>query len=205
MTTNINTNNKTETNTVKNTVKTTNNNSFGYTGNVKVSVYSGKKKINLFTNKNNGTKQLFQFFADVLKSDYTRAETERPKYIQLFSAGKQGDDIPSPITYEDIRTPQKIVYQSTPLITLDNVANTYIVIFKFIIPFTQLSESWDNINLFALYSDTNYKTNNSPSAYFILKDGTKLGSLIDSSIPKNNAYKYSLYIEWKMSVNNPSN
>lgn len=204
---------KQETNTQKITeTATTTDNSIAYKGTVTVSLVKNKKIISSNTYKNTGKLPLFKFIVDCLGGKYSIAEPNRPKFVQLFSAGEAGTSSDVNIatvlaSSSSIRTPQKIIYSDTPELEYisQNSIDSASVYFKFTIPYTQLS-SLDNINLIALYSQDNYSDTSSPSAYFKIvnsSDNTKLGALISN--PSAIDSTYSLYIQWKMTVQGLSN
>jgi hypothetical protein len=147
-----------DTNKIQQVTNTTN---IKYEGKVVVSIVKGKKVISSTTYKNKGKLPLFRFIVDCLRGDYSSAEAYRPKYIQLLSAGKSGDDVPAESTsmFSTTITP-KIIYQQTPATFYykkkNNTTEDYATItFKFMIPFSQLN-SQANINLFCLYDQESY-------------------------------------------------
>jgi hypothetical protein len=189
-------------------------NSIGYEGHVKVSLVQDGVVLNTKEYHNTGKLPLFRFVVDCLKGSYSDAELNRPKFIQLFTAGADGGSVPSSDTVESyfsqdsrIKTPQKIIYQGTPLTeyiekTTDIPEDEAKITFKFMVPYTQLTDIND-INLFALYSQSNYNSTLHPSAYFLLTKlvGTtsELSTLIDTTSISMNS-NYSVYIQWTMII-----
>jgi hypothetical protein len=184
-------------------------NNISYEGIVSITLNKNKKKIKTLKYKNTGKLPLFRFIVDCLRGSYSIAEPHRPKYIQLFTAGSKGTlvstiNVNSILQNSDnLITPQKIIYQSTPLTTYDNNNDEASITFKFMIPYSQL-KTIENINLMALYDQDSFTSNSKiPSAYFLLTklDGsnTVLDSLLDDTTVDNS---YSIYIQWKLVVKN---
>jgi hypothetical protein len=192
------------------------NNTVSYQGSVKVSLMKNKKIISSKIYKNTGKLPLFRFMVDCLAGDYDVANNNLPKFVQLFSLGKAGEAIPTTIEFTTPtipRTPQKIIYQSHPLKTYtpeikDNTgaittSENATITFKFMVPYSQLTNDDNNdINCFALYSQTNYSSNTNPSAYIVLTDSTDKTKLGTITVEKNN--HFVIYIEWTMTISNNS-
>lgn len=181
-----------------------------YEGAVSVDIVSNKGKIKVFskTYHNQGKLPMFKFITLCLTGAYTGAEPLRPKYLNVFSAGTKGDNVPNDeaimsdkLNTDNRRISVPIFYEGTPKHLPEANKKASKTLFKFTIPLTQLSDIKD-INLFTLSGTENKETINDPSAYFVLtetKDNiTVLGNLVPEGIDASK--DYTIFIQWEITI-----
>ena len=173
--------------------------------------------------KNNGRWPLFEFFARCLEGKWQDANNLRPYYIDLFSAGESGTNIPN---ISDADESAKIgtyanATNRTSLLTYPLYTSSDVTVQKsnvgyaeitltFLIPFTAIIRNKDS-NLICLYSNDTHGGGDgigNPSAFFFVpdsKDTAKLGKLIADKSQGDDSNDYNLIIEWTMSISNNIN
>ena len=197
------------------------NNSLSYKGNIVVKTVNKKtdKVIKVQKLKNNGRWPLFEFFARCLEGKWQDANNLRPYYIDLFSAGQAGANIPNisdTSGSDSIGTYANATYRTSlltyPLYTSrdvtvqkSNVGYAEITL-TFLIPFTAIIRDKDS-NLICLYSNDTHGEGgfDNPSAFFFVPDSNdpkKLGKLIANKSQGDDSNDYNLIIEWTMSISN---
>lgn len=191
--------------------------SIGYEGKVTIQLRKGKKIIGKKILHNEGNLPLFQFLASCVKGSYSNVESLRPKFIKIFTIGNAEDELPLYDSFNELVNKETTnlislnfpLYSSEPKIVDDAPNNKSSVTFKFIIPFTQLSQ-YENLNMIALYSQYYFNTDENASAYIIITkmsgENEVLGDIIEeiglTSITNADANLYNLFIEWTMSFKN---
>lgn len=154
-----------------------------------------------------------------MAGNFTAVEATRPQFIQIFTAGDAGTQIPPVKEWTDfnnvfnstnLRTLVPYPYMSAPAVFKieDSVKDSYgssSITYKFMIPFTQLgnrtsSDNLKNLNVIALYSRQYKDIVDQPSCFVFVTNGeeNKLGSLIEgvlTGIATDKYPQYSLYIE----------
>lgn len=181
--------------------------SFGYSGKINVSLQKGKRTYFTKTYKNHGRWPLFYFLNMCLAGDYSKAETFRPKFINVFDFDLTGETVPEIIdgaqleenkitTYFNSANCISVLsypYMSQPDVNYkDDQNGSSTLTYKFTIPFTQIGLKTEGggtgaIEGFALYASqtaegsTDSKALNNisnPCAYFFLTDGNKTNSKV---------------------------
>lgn len=197
-----------------------------YKGEIKVTVKKGNKVLSSQKYKNAGRWPLFYFLNNALKGDYSLAENWRPKFILLFQAAPEGDDIPIITTegatwdsqiqkyanYEHKSSFTPVPYSEDPVVYKTEslgIGSGYII-YKFIIPFTHIDIKKDT-NLIGIYSKEAVNSGNinygEPSMYFFIPkgttppDNTKLGNIVQLDDNEKDT-EYNLFIEWKLTISN---
>ena len=155
---------------------------------------------------------MFEFFARCLEGKWQDANNLRPYYIDLFSAGQAGANIPNisdTSGSDSIGTYANATYRTSlltyPLYTSrdvtvqkSNVGYAEITL-TFLIPFTAIIRDKDS-NLICLYSNDTHGEGgfDNPSAFFFVpdsNDSTKLGKLIANKSQGDDSNDYNLIIE----------
>lgn len=188
------------------------NSTISYSGEVKVELRRGSVIIKSSKYKNAGNWPLFYFLGLNLIGSYTQANNYIPKFIKLYNIGNKGD---STISVQDKFKQENLVTLTTPIYTVlpyiekhegtigvaDDQPEVK-VIFKFVIPFTQLASN-RTINMFALYDQTNKETLTNPSAYFVLTKQENNVTVLDGiDADDSTANDYNLFIQWVMTIKN---
>ncbi len=171
-----------------------------YRGKVDISILDGKKVISHKTLSNSGKWPLFLFLAQCLTGKYPMAETNRPKYIQLFKVNAEEDKLFDTETEWEAKS-QPVLVSTSPTLYYNQSSSEASGPeraegnFKFIIAFSQLFDK--DINLLALKSVSNINKSNTVCAYILLDDAS---SLIPESLQHSD--RYNIFIEWKLSILN---
>lgn len=122
--------------------KVINSNNIAYQGNVKIQYYRGKKLYKTINGNNSGTLSLFRLLAEALAEAPITGRV--PQYISLFK-----DDTIS----EDNRTTLvNIPFNDRDVVSLDDSNTSYSIVYKFLIPYTQIVPGTTASKTLALFS-----------------------------------------------------
>lgn len=185
--------------------------SVAYSGEVSVSVMSGKKTLSKKTYHNTGGNALFSFLANCVKDGGTKASSLLPNKIKLFCVDQSKKTTPSQIAVElakaenygdsvnledrDIDIAQASIFVAK---SSDGNANGNSVTLSFKVPYAYITQQ--TVNMIGLYgrgvNATGYW-----SAYYLFKTEADAWSPISINSSRN----YNLLIEWKMTFANGVN
>ncbi len=208
----------------KQTISEKENNSFSYIGELNISLLKNNKVIKTKKYKNKGRWPLFYFFSQCLGGNYKNALLYRPQYLVLYYAGAKNTDTPIIgdgegniglyAKEENKMTSGLIQVVETPVITkTENNIGSSNINFHFEIPFSYLNlqreegdTNWKPINLIALYCANFVPTEstnlNQPSNFCFIESNGKLGDLLTELNVTTDQSRYSLKIEWTLSIIN---
>lgn len=184
------------------------NDSFSYSGIIKVQVKYKNNIVNTTVYKNTGLLPMFYGIVSGLAGNFSQMSRYLPKYIKLYYTTNplviydESDKLITPVPFFYTDTPYIKPYsesydqQNKPLAE---------VTFKFNIPFSALNlTEVDSINKFCLCSDYNkdFEYNSQSqnekdlfNAYFIATKPIDLKNISDIA-------NYSLYLEWTIKIKN---
>ena len=178
-----------------------------YEGTVTVSVQKKGGGFRVKKYKNNGGYPLFHFLALSTCGLYKKAETFRPKYIELFYiAPEQGEEEPSAERIREYLTRRiaeskssRVFYKTTPTPMQGGTPEDpqYSTLIEFMIPTTQIKKSPNGANIVALF----YRNDEDSSEYCAF---TKLDSETINIIKQqeSNSQEYNIFIQWKLTFAN---
>ncbi len=188
-----------------------------YSGQVSISVRSGKTTLSKKTYRNTGGVALFRFLANCIKDGGGDSSSLLPIKIKLFEVDTDNKTTPKDITTELAKTAnygenvdleeQKIDIDSASIFvaksdTANVASDGKSVTLSFRVPYSYITKT--KVNMIGLYgrgiTHTGYW-----SAYYLLTKKTSDNSTSWDDLEINSSQNYNLLIEWKMSFDNSSN
>lgn len=139
------------------------NSKLSYKGKVTVKLYHGKKVYKTIKEKNEGTLELFKFFANCLTGNYY--SQQRPMYLRAFTVVFDEEGVET--SRQEVTTTAIPVRRAKPIFNAEN--NTASVLNEFIIPAATLSTGAANV--LDLYSTENKNQPDVMSAEVVLDEG----------------------------------
>lgn len=193
------------------------NSTLAYNGQVKIELVKNKKVLKSINCHNEGTAELFRYIANALAGNTN--SNSMPKFITMFECKEDYYDIPDHSTGKVIwkddakgdniyGTSAAAMLLSQPysnievkydpnLQTRDGDGGGYKTEYTFIIPYKQIDQTKDKINVICLYNTKNFGNNITPLAYLRLGNENEF---IDGGAVNNS--KANLVVTWTMTVCN---
>lgn len=152
-------------------------NSVSYTGNVKIELFNGKRKLQQYCTHNTGKQRLFDFLANCLVGNFNAAKSAMPCRVACFNN-------------EDKLVSKYVYYDSAAVDRTTNGKDGTLVIYRFRIPYTCLIAG-GTIKKVALYSNNDQQNKYAED------------EIPEIPIPSSGG-NFTIAIEWTMTITNGS-